>query len=94
MACEFGHVNVMRLFISHNVNINSPDSTGATSLHLAATSGNFEAVRFLLNQPGININAVDKRSLNARTIAQLLSHKNVVEMLDDYKKGDFGKYKY
>lgn len=50
VASEVGHMPIIDLLLSLNADVNEPFSTtGATALHFAVQSGNFEVVRKLLN---------------------------------------------
>ena len=66
MACSIvaPTIEIIQLIISSNANINSQDLLGRTPLHIAAATGNFNAVQFLLTLPTI---VVDARSYGGET---------------------------
>ncbi|TMW69658.1 hypothetical protein Poli38472_001814 [Pythium oligandrum] len=58
-ACMSGHDNldVPKLLVSHNADVNAMDMDGVTAFHAASASGRVDLVKFLLEQ-GADVNAV------------------------------------
>eukprot|EP00189_Rhodosorus_marinus_P012659 CAMPEP_0184746210 /NCGR_PEP_ID=MMETSP0315-20130426/8750_1 /TAXON_ID=101924 /ORGANISM="Rhodosorus marinus, Strain UTEX LB 2760" /LENGTH=146 /DNA_ID=CAMNT_0027218641 /DNA_START=131 /DNA_END=571 /DNA_ORIENTATION=- len=48
-AAANGHVEIMRLLISHGADLNAVNEYGNTALHFAAINGKVDAVQLLLN---------------------------------------------
>lgn len=57
-----------------------------TPLHIAATEGHFEVVRFLVDTARVNVNAVDRWGLTALDDAQHFNHTEVVNFLSNQLK--------
>ncbi|KAH6971456.1 hypothetical protein BKA56DRAFT_494602, partial [Ilyonectria sp. MPI-CAGE-AT-0026] len=64
----------------HETNFSPVDSHGWTPLHWAASLGNEESAKELLNE-GVNINASDANSWTPLTFAVVKGHSNVVKLL-------------
>jgi hypothetical protein len=58
------NIEVMRLLISHGVDINQQDKLGNTALHEAATAGNLEAFKLLI-KAGVDIGLVNSKGETA-----------------------------
>mgnify|MGYP002386567053 CR=1 FL=1 len=63
IAAEGNNTGIARLLLSHGADVNRAD--GTTPLHCAALAGNKEILRVLLEQKGIQVDAVDKEGNTA-----------------------------
>jgi len=72
------HPDVLLLLLEHRADVNAQDDERETSLHLAVTGGQMEAVRLLLKY-GANIHSQNK---NRRTPFQLASEIGSQEIMD------------
>ena len=62
-AIELMHLNTVKLFLSYGVDINKPDSSGQTALHLAVSKGMVRMVKLLIE----NGSRYDIKDENGRT---------------------------
>lgn len=76
-------INVLRVLLAANVNVNAIDKQGQTALFYAAKEGNKNSVEALLNA-NINYYAVDNHGDIARNLAHAAGHKEIVQQLDDF----------
>lgn len=60
----------------------SVDYDGRTGLHVAASSGALDAVRFIIEVGGVNPNPVDRWGHTPLTDAKHFNHTAVVEYLE------------
>lgn len=59
IAAEHGHAEIADALLKKGANPLKTDGQGRTPLHLAAHNGNEDLVKLLLEQPGVDVNAVD-----------------------------------
>ena len=59
IAAEHGHDDIAAALLAKGASPLKTDGQGRTALHLAAHNGNDDLVKLLLEQPGVDINAVD-----------------------------------
>lgn len=59
IAAEHGHKDIAETLLAKGANPLKTDAQGRSPLHLAAHNGNDALVKLLLEQPGVNVNAVD-----------------------------------
>jgi cytohesin len=55
-ACGDGHIDVARFLLEHDADPNAETGGGWTPLHYAARNGRSEAIKFLIQQNGIELN--------------------------------------
>jgi len=55
-----GNIDEIRLLAENGVNVGQGDYDGRTPLHLAACSGQTSVLEYLLQQPTVLLNAVDR----------------------------------
>lgn len=48
LFCSSGHVEVMKLLVSHSADVMCKDRQGYTPLHAAAISGHLDMIKYLL----------------------------------------------
>lgn len=56
LAAICGHIEIIEIFLSNGMDVNTPYDYEATLLHTAAVNGQKELVRYLVAFPGINLN--------------------------------------
>lgn len=80
-AAQCGHLEVVRLLLSHNAVIDIEEDDQATPLWLACQDGHLEVARFLISR-GANINAASKISgANSLYTAAQNGHTDVARLL-------------
>ncbi|CAG2228497.1 unnamed protein product [Mytilus edulis] len=57
VACQNGHIEVIKLLIDVGMNINDTTNSGSTPLHKACQEGHYETVKFLLDLNGQALNS-------------------------------------
>ena len=72
-------VNIAKLLISRNVDINKPDVTGRTALHWAVDNADLELIQLLLTN-GANPNAYTRAGLSV-LVYPILRHQNDIKHL-------------
>jgi ankyrin repeat protein len=88
VAAEHGQLGVVRLLVQRGANLSATDREDKTALHLAATMGHEEVVRFLLSQEGQAVPPVSTKSI-AGTPLMLASengHIGVVQVLVQHRE--------
>ena len=68
VACEFGHVEAVKLLLEAGAPVDQPREDGATPLYKACQDGNLEIVRLLLKQ-GAKVDQMDSNSMTALWVA-------------------------
>lgn len=82
-AAAQGDVPEMRRLVARGVRPTVADYDGRTALHLAASEGQFEALRYLL-QLGIDVNPLDRWGNTPLDDANRLGRATVVSLLKEY----------
>ncbi|KAM9682185.1 ankyrin repeat domain-containing protein 16 isoform 3-T3 [Dama dama] len=82
-AVQCGHTNVARLLLEkHKACVSAEDSLGAQAIHRAAVTGQDEAIRFLVSELGVNIDArAGSTHLTALHFAAKEGHVSTVQTL-------------
>ncbi|GBG34306.1 WD repeat-containing protein wdr-5.1 [Hondaea fermentalgiana] len=80
IAAGRGHVNLVRSFCAHGVDVNLVDAHGWSALHHAARAGREEMVEVLLGN-GANVATRDAHALTSLQIASALGHVSFVAEL-------------
>ncbi|CAG2106272.1 unnamed protein product, partial [Medioppia subpectinata] len=64
-AANYGHFNIIRLLVRHNVNVNFQDSIGRTALMMAACNGHTRCIDALINYGNADKELSDVSGANA-----------------------------
>lgn len=83
----YEEVVVELLRYGKGVDVNEVTEIGSTPLHLAATFGQPEVVRVLLDQDGIEYDLKDVNGATPLDVAMQNGHQRVVEVLQSWKAG-------
>jgi ankyrin repeat protein len=75
----------VRLLLEHRADVNAPDQSGETALHLAARGGHEAVVRLLLEYRA-DVNAPDQSGGTALHLAARGGHEAVVRLLEAKKE--------
>ncbi|THD23538.1 Glutaminase kidney mitochondrial [Fasciola hepatica] len=81
-AAENNDLAMLRRSYISGVDFTSVDYDGRTGLHVAASSGSLDAVRFFIEVGGVNPNPVDRWGHTPLTEAKHFNHAAVVEYLE------------
>ncbi|XP_028404975.1 uncharacterized protein LOC114527500 isoform X2 [Dendronephthya gigantea] len=76
-----GNLRAIKHMVNNGVNVSYQDVDGKTALHVSCKSGQLDVVKFLINQPGINVNATDRKNNTPLTEAVVNMHNDVAEYL-------------
>lgn len=60
LAAIEGHKDMVRTLLQHQASVVARDQDGCTALYLAASNGNYEAVKILAEQPLADVNVKNK----------------------------------
>ena len=84
-ACYSGYVNIVKLFIELNEDINARDARGSTPLVLACWGNQLKVVKLLCKQSKINVNAKVNYIAGKTTLHYACEHGqfNIVKLLLD-----------
>ncbi|XP_008053608.1 ankyrin repeat domain-containing protein 16 [Carlito syrichta] len=82
-AIQCGHVDIARLLLErHQASLSAEDSLGAQALHRAAVTGQDEAIRFLVSELGVDVDARTTSShLTALHCAAKEGHRSTIQTL-------------
>jgi len=72
-----GDLEVVKLLLKYNANVNPDDNGGYSPLYYAATYGHLEVVKHIVNQ-GANVNQINNRGNSPMHDALLKGHVSVV----------------
>ena len=82
IAAKKGNVKLIRILAQAQADVDIPDDNGMTPLLVAAAEGcGMELLELL--RCGANINAQNRYGQNAKTLAQVHGHEDVVKLLED-----------
>jgi len=82
IVAESGNLELIKLLIQQNIDINVRDSQGSTPLHLACANGHLKAVHMLVGAGGAKINSRKEKSFRTPLhLASANGHAEVVEYL-------------
>ncbi|XP_066140889.1 uncharacterized protein [Euwallacea fornicatus] len=84
LGAKNGYLPVVEVLVNHQANISASGPKGITPLHLAAQYNHEDVVRFLLQQEGINIQALDDIDNSPIDLAIIEGHSNIVQVLLDH----------
>jgi glutaminase len=85
-ASAKGDLNELRRLVARNVDINRADYDGRTALHLAASDGRIDALRFLLER-GANPDVSDRWGNQPLDDAERGGHFEIIEALRSISQG-------
>jgi ankyrin repeat protein len=85
VACENGHVEIVKTLIEAGANLNSPDKDGATPLFVACKNGHAEVVKALLEKQEIDLT---KAFANGKTPLDFACHNGSFELIKRYDDDD------
>lgn len=78
-AASAGHLEIVRLLISHNADVNAHSSTGNTPLMFACTGGHLEVVKELLGH-GANVEEQNENGHTPLMEAAAAGHVEVAKV--------------
>lgn len=82
-AAYNGNINIARLLIDSDVNVNAADENGVTPLHVATHNGHVKLCRLLINR-GANIDAaITKDGKTVLHVAAFLGNLSMINLLID-----------
>ncbi|XP_021695049.1 uncharacterized protein LOC110674850 [Aedes aegypti] len=81
-AAYNGYIEMVKLLIDHNVNIDTKDDAGRTPLHRASRNGHHEVVKLLIDN-GANVNTTDNEGWTPLHYASRNGQLEVVKLLID-----------
>ncbi|KAL6523615.1 RAC-alpha serine/threonine-protein kinase [Orobanche gracilis] len=87
VAAEENNLDLLKDIVGHGGDVTCPKKDGTTPLHIAVCEGNFEIVKYLLDQ-GANIDAALEGGshLTPRDLAEQQGHEDIVELFKSYKR--------
>ncbi len=59
LACVHGHLDIIKMILEHDGDINLINSNGANGFTLAASSGRYDTSKYLFYNTDVNINIID-----------------------------------
>ena len=77
----FNNINILKLLISKNANINTKDGNGMTPLMIAIKSKNINITKYILTIDSLNVNIINNDGQTALHIACNYEFENIVELL-------------
>jgi len=80
LAARYGHVDVAKLLIQNEADVNAVCKADMTSLHLATRYGHVDVAKLLI-QNGADVNAVDKYDWTSLHLATRYGHVDVAKLL-------------
>ncbi|EYU27297.1 hypothetical protein ABFS82_10G089300 [Erythranthe guttata] len=83
-AAEQNNLDLLKEIVRHGGNVGQPKNNGSTSaLHIAVSEGNFEVVKYLLDQ-GADIEAPDDNGWAPRELAEQQGHDEIKNLFESY----------
>ncbi|XP_042546451.1 ankycorbin isoform X1 [Dipodomys spectabilis] len=91
LAAAKGHVECLRVMLTHGVDVTAQDTTGHSALHLAAKNGHPECIKKLLQSkcPAENVDSCGKTALHyaaaqgcLQAVQVLCEHKSPINLKD------------
>ena len=82
-SCELGSLNIVRILLENDLDINSQNNLGETPLHIAVAKNDIELIKLLTEyNPKTNI-ATYKDGLTAMNYAEIGGNKNVYKIIKE-----------
>ncbi len=88
-AADNGHLEIVKLLIANDADVNAKDNTGYTPLHWAAMHGHLDIVKFLVEyctKKGITLNMRNNKKLLPQDLALQVGHRNIYNYLINAQK--------
>src|SRR3989344_3604085 len=82
-AASQGDIYELQRLVACGVNLNDADYDGRTGIHLAASEGHEDTVKFFINKK-VDVNSRDRWGGTPLTDAKRSNHKKVVELLEKH----------
>lgn len=83
-AVKHGNLNAAKCIVHLGANVSLVDNVGQTILHIAALTGNSEAVEYILEHNLIDVNCEASFGMTSLMIAQRSNHSDVIKILIRY----------
>lgn len=80
IALSQGHLEIVKVLLNNNADVQTMTKVGWTPLHLASRKGDLEIVKILIDK-GAEINSTDRRGWTPLDLASSRGHVNVVKLL-------------
>ena len=82
-SCELGSLNIVRILLENDIDVNSQNNLGETPLHIAVAKNDIELIKLLTEyNPKTNI-ATYKDGLTAVNYAEISGNKNVYKIIKE-----------
>ena len=82
-SCELGSLNIVRILLENDLDVNSQNNLGETPLHIAVAKNDIELIKLLIEyNPKTNI-ATYKDGLTAVNYAEISGNKNVYKIIKE-----------
>ncbi|TNV87851.1 hypothetical protein FGO68_gene16675 [Halteria grandinella] len=81
-ACFYGNLNAVQSLDALNIQLDIKDYQGRTPLHIAASEGNYEVLKYLVAQD-VDVSVLDGRGLESRVEAKKLTDKTSFGLLNN-----------
>ena len=82
-SCELGSLNIVRILLENDLDVNSQNNLGETPLHIAVAKNDIELIKLLIEyNPKTNI-ATYKDGLTAMNYAEIGGNKNVYKIIKE-----------
>ena len=82
-SCELGSLNIVRILLENDLDVNSQNNLGETPLHIAVAKNDIELIKLLIKyNPKTNI-ATYKDGLTAVNYAEISGNKNVYKIIKE-----------
>lgn len=83
-AVKHGNLDAAKCIMYLGADVNLVDNVGQTILHVAALTGNVEAVEYILEHNLIDVNCEASFGITSLMIAQRNNHSDVIKILVKY----------
>jgi len=83
-ACKFGNLEIIKLILRLNSNVEAENFEGNTPLHIAARHGKKKTVEFLLTL-GVSLDKENRYGLTPKGMAKFYGHEEIVRILENHE---------
>lgn len=83
-AVKHGNLNATKCIVSLGADVNLVDNVRQTILHVAASTGNAEAIKYILEHNLIDVNCKASFAITPLMIARRNNHSDVMKILIRY----------